>query len=63
MKKLKRLGICMDYSDAHLMVFNTDIIELNSIESTFTQGKSTTCFCERLFFKKNCKCGNYVTFF
>ena len=26
----------MDHSDAHLMVFNTDIIELNSIESTFT---------------------------
>ena len=36
MKKPKRLGICMDNSDAHLMVFNTDIIELNTIESTFT---------------------------
>lgn len=36
MKKPKRLGICMDHSDAHLMVFNTDTIELNSIESTFT---------------------------
>lgn len=36
MKKPRRLGICMDHSDAHLMVFNTDTIELNTIESTFT---------------------------
>ena len=35
MKKRKRLGIWMDDLDAHLMDFKTDIIELNTIESTF----------------------------
>lgn len=36
MEKKKRLGIWMNHSDAHLMEFNTQIIELNTIESTFT---------------------------
>lgn len=35
MEKRKRLGIWMDDLDAHLMDFKTDIIELNTIESTF----------------------------
>jgi stalled ribosome rescue protein Dom34 len=36
MEKKKRLGVWVDYTDAHLMEFKTDIIELNTIESTFT---------------------------
>ena len=35
MEKKKRLGVWVDHSDAHLMEFKTDIIELNTIESTF----------------------------
>ena len=37
MEKKKRLGIWISDLDAHLMDFKTDIIELNTIESTFTQ--------------------------
>jgi hypothetical protein len=37
MEKKKRLGIWMNHSDAHLMDFKTHIIELHTIESTFTQ--------------------------
>ena len=36
MEKKKRLGVWVGHSDAHLMEFKTDIIELNTIESTFT---------------------------
>jgi hypothetical protein len=36
MEKKKRLGVWVYYADAHLMEFKTDIIELNTIESTFT---------------------------
>lgn len=35
MERKKRLGIWMNHSDAHLMEFKTDIIEMNTIESTF----------------------------
>jgi stalled ribosome rescue protein Dom34 len=37
MEKKRRLGVWVDYADAHLMEFKTEIIELNIIESTFTQ--------------------------
>lgn len=36
MEKKRRLGVWVDYADAHLMEFKTEIIELNIIESTFT---------------------------
>ena len=36
MEKKRRLGVWVGHSDAHLMEFKTDIIELNTIESTFT---------------------------
>jgi hypothetical protein len=36
MEKKRRLGVWVDHSDAHLMEFKTNIIELNTIESTFT---------------------------
>lgn len=36
METKRRLGIWMNHSDAHLMEFKTDIIEMNTIESTFS---------------------------
>ena len=36
MTKLKRLGICMDHSNANLIEFSADGLESKNIESTFT---------------------------
>ena len=41
MVKKKRLGIWINHSDAHLMEFRTDIVTLNTIESTFTNQEET----------------------
>lgn len=41
MDKKRRLGVWVDYSDAHLMEFKTNVIELNTIESTFTHQEKT----------------------
>jgi hypothetical protein len=41
MQRKKRLGIWMNHSDAHLMEFKTDIIEINTIESTFSHQENT----------------------
>jgi hypothetical protein len=41
MDQKRRLGVWVDYSDAHLMEFKTNVIELNTIESTFTHQEKT----------------------
>ena len=40
METTRKLGIWMNYPDAHLMEFKTDIIQINTIESTFIHQKN-----------------------